>query len=194
MFVSSIRDSLMAGLIAPSQLWRHSRQTVRRFRVRTCALVTLLSFVLGTVGVPLGYAHGGGGCCSGKSGGRSSGCPCCKAGRPCHCGCSCSSKGTAVVSKLPPCCAKRQQAAAKQAGCCNAVAQKSADPRLPSLGCHCGKGPVPSVMMVTHPRWIPVGVSVDTPQEGAFFVPARSPHAPHVGSRPTIPPPRSLPC
>lgn len=194
----------MAALTALTQIWRHFRRTGRRFGVRICAVVTLLSFVMGTVGIPLGHAQGGGSCC-GKSG--KNGCPCCKAGRPCNCGCSCSSKKTAVAEKLPSCCAKRKLEVARHEVCCGpgafeklsdplvATVKKAAVPRLPTVGgCPCGKGPMPGYILVTHPRWIDSRKCETQFELGYFFALAPSSLAPHVGSRPPTPPPKSLPC
>lgn len=194
----------MAARTSLTDVWRHPRRTVRRFGVRYCTLLTLITFVMGTVGVPLGHAHVGGGCC-GKSGMTS--CPCCKAGRPCKCGCSCSSKALTVAEKLPPCCAKRKWEASRAEVCCGpslydklsdppvASANKPPVPRLPTVGgCPCGKGAMPGYILVTHPRLIDFRKVVTQFQEGAFFSLARSPRAPHVGSRPPTPPPKSLPC
>lgn len=194
----------MAARTSLTDVWRHPRRTARRFGVRFCALLTLMSFVMGTVGVPLGHAHGSGSCC-GKSG--KTGCPCCQAGRPCKCGCRCGSKAVAVAEKLPSCCEKRKLQATRAEVCCGpslfeklgepsaGSAKRAPAPRVPTVGgCPCGKGPMPGYVLVTHPRLIDFRKELNHFQAGAFLTQDRSARAPHVGTSPPTPPPKSLPC
>lgn len=166
---------------------RPIRRTVRRFCRRACALVTLLAFLIGTVGVPIGGAEscgqGQAGCC---------GCKCCQAGKPCRCGCACCSRTGATKGKLPPCCAKRLAAAEKAA----AAAKSKRGDTSPQVGglCPCGKAPAKGYVVVTQPRLMSASVAVPEFEVGMFLVPAPSAHAPHEGSRPATPPPRLIGC
>lgn len=177
----------MLGRGTPFHSARCLRRIANRFGRRTVALVTLLSFVLGTIGVSVGQGHGGRGCCGGTG---ASGCPCCKAGRPCMCGCKCSSRAQVAETKLRPCCAKRRQA--NQTSCC-AKSSETGTPGRPSMGCRCGDAPSENYLMVTLPRWIPAGFEFSHFEQGRYFIPALSPRACRVELRPAVPPPRSLP-